>query len=108
VRLATAKGVWKLRSTQIATVLLEALEEEEDPEVRVGFAINLLACAGEARLPDVLTGRLWRAVWPALSRATLDDPDENQAAHDLRRSFRFRSSRNAQAPLLALKRFWAE
>lgn len=108
IRLATAKGVWKLRSTPIATALLEALEEEEDPEVRVGFAINLLACAGEARLPDVLTGRLWRAAWPALRRAPLADPAESQAARDLMRSFRFRSNRSSQEPLLGLRRFWAE
>jgi len=108
IRLATAKGVWKLRSTEIATALLEALEAEEDPEVRVGFAINLLACAGEARLPDVLTGRLWRAAWPALRRAPLTDPEESQAARDLMRSFRFRSNRSSQEPLLGLRRFWAE
>jgi hypothetical protein len=108
VRMATAKGVWKLRSTPIATALLEALEAEEDPEVRVGFAINLLACAGEARLPDVLTGRLWRAVWPALRRAPLEDTAERDAARDLLRSFRFRSGHSAQEPLLGLRRFWAE
>ena len=108
IRLATAKGIWKLRSTPIATALLEALEAEEDPEVRVGFAINLLACAGEARLPDVLTGRLWRAAWPALRRAALADPAESQAARDLMRSFRFRSNRSSQEPLLGLRRFWAE
>jgi len=108
IRLATAKGVWKLRSTPIATALLEALEEEKDPEVRVGFAINLLACAGEARLPDVMTGRLWRAAWPALRRAPLADPAESQAARDLMRSFRFRSNQSSQEPLLGLRRFWAE
>src|SRR6185503_5922232 len=89
VRLATAKGVWKLRSTPIATALLEALEEEEDPEVRVGFAINLLACAGEAQLPPGMTGRVWRAAWPALRGAPLTDPAENEAARSLMRSFRF-------------------
>jgi hypothetical protein len=108
IRLATAKGVWKLRSTAIATALLEALEDEKDPEVRVGFAINLLACAGEARLPDVLTGRLWRAAWPALRRADLVDPAESRAARDLVHSFRFRSNQSSQEPLLALRRFWAE
>jgi hypothetical protein len=108
VRLATAKGVWKLRSKPVATALLDAIEAEEDPEVRLGFAINLLACAGEVRLPDFLTGRLWRAVWPALRRAELADPEEKQAARDLLRSFRFRSGRSGQEPLFALRRFWAE
>ena len=67
-----------------------------------------LACAGEARLPDVMTGRLWRAAWPALRRAPLADPAESQAARDLMRSFRFRSNQSSQEPLLGLRRFWAE
>lgn len=108
VRLATAKGVWKLHSTEVASALLEALEEETDPEVRVGLAINLLACAGEARLPDRLTGRLWRAAWPALRHAGLADPAEQQGVEELLRSFRRRGGRSSQVPLQALRRFWAE
>ncbi len=108
IRLATAKGVWKLRSAAIASALLDALEEERDPEVRVGLAINLLACAGEVRLPDLLTGRLWRDVWPALKHASLADPVEQAAEQDLLHSFRFRAGGSAQEPLQALRRFWAE
>jgi hypothetical protein len=108
VRLATAKGVWKLRSTRVASALLDAIEDEKDPEVKVGLAINLLACAGEARLPDLLTGRLWRAVWPALRHASLEDPAERQGVEELLRSFRFRAGTSSQEPLQALRRFWAE
>ena len=74
--------------------------------MRVGFAINLLTCAGGADAGR-LTGRLWRA-GPRARRASLADPAENQAARDLMRSFRFRSNQSSQEPLLALRRFWAE
>ncbi len=108
VRLATAKGVWKLRSTEIASALVDAIEHEEDPEVKVGMGINLLACAGEVRFPDVLSGRLWRAVWPALRNTTLADPAEQEGVGDLMRSFRRRGNRSSQGPLETLRRFWAE
>jgi hypothetical protein len=108
VRLATAKGVWKLRSTEIASALLDAIEQENDAEVKIGMGINLLACAGEVRFPDLLTGRLWRAVWPALRDTTLADPAEQQGVGELLRSFRRRGGRSAQAPLETLRRFWAE
>jgi hypothetical protein len=108
VRMATAKGVWKLRSTPVTTKLLEALEQEDDPEVKVGMAINLLACAGEARLPDLITGRLWRVVWPALRRAELADPAEQQGVDELLHAFRRFGGRRSQEPLQSLRRFWAE
>ena len=108
VRMATAKGLWKLRSVDVATKLLEALEDEEDPEVRVGFAINLLACAGEIRLPDPLRARLWRSSWPTLRRAELTNESEQAGVEQLLRSFRSRSGRNSQEPLQKLRRYWAE
>jgi hypothetical protein len=108
VRLATAKGLWKLRSEEVTTKLLDALEQEEDPEVKVGFAINLLACAGEIRLPESMTGRVWRTVWPTLRRASLPDPEEQSGIDQLLRSFRSRSGRSAQEPLQKLRRYWAE
>ena len=106
--MATAKGLWKLRSVEIATKLLEALEDEEDAEVKVSFAINLLACAGEIRLPEPLTGRLWRSSWPPLRRAALADESEQAGVEELLRSFRSRSGRNSQEPLQKLRRYWAE
>jgi hypothetical protein len=108
VRMATAKGVWKLRSTPVTTKLLDAIEDETDPEVKVCLAINLLACAGEARLPDLLTGRLWRVVWPALRHTSLADPAEQQGVEELMRSFRRWGGGRSQEPLQALRRFWAE
>ena len=106
--MATAKGLWKLRSVEIATKLLESLEDEEDAEVKVSFSINLLACAGEIRLPDPLTGRLWRTAWPTLRRASLADDTEQTGVEELLRSFRSRSGRSAQEPLQKLRRYWAE
>ena len=108
IRMATAKGLWKLRSVEIATKLLESLEDEEDAEVKVSFSINLLACAGEIRLPDPLTGRLWRTAWPTLRRASLADETEQTGVEELLRSFRSRSGRSAQEPLQKLRRYWAE
>lgn len=108
IRMATAKGLWKLRSVEIATKLLESLEDEEDAEVKVSFSINLLACAGEIRLPDPLTGRLWRTAWPTLRRASLADDTEQTGVEELLRSFRSRSGRSAQEPLQKLRRYWAE
>jgi hypothetical protein len=108
VRMATAKGLWKLRSVEIATKLLEALEHEDDAEVKVSLAINLLACAGEIRLPEPLTGRLWRTAWPTLRRASLDDETEQAGVEELLRSFRSRSGRSSQEPLQKLRRYWAE
>lgn len=108
VRMATAKGLWKLRSVEIATKLLEALEEEDDAEVKVSFAINLLACAGEIRLPESLTGRLWRSSWPPLRRAALADEAEQAGVEELLRSFRSRAGRSSQEPLQKLRRYWAE
>src|SRR5262249_14393154 len=66
VRLAAAKGVWKLRSQDVVARLLDALRKEEDPTVRVGLAINVLAAAGEMRLPRPMDRRMWSLALPAL------------------------------------------
>jgi hypothetical protein len=108
VRLATAKGVWKLRSPVAIDSLLDALRDEKDPEVRVGFAINALAAAGEIRLPGPMSARLWRSVWPTLKRGKLEDPVEQAAIEELFRSFRYGGGRRSQPALAKLKRFWAE
>lgn len=109
VRLATAKGLWKLRSHEVFDTLFAALEVETHPEVRVGFAVNLLAAAGE--LP--LSWRRWRAVETAvrgtLRSADLVDPSEQHAALDLYRAYRRNDDRDgAQDALRRLSRFWEE
>ncbi|MBK7878654.1 MAG: hypothetical protein IPJ77_23605 [Planctomycetes bacterium] len=108
VRVATAKGLWKLRSLIAVEALLDAIEREKDPLARVAFAINLLASAGEMRLPENLQRRMWRQAWPTLRRAELDDPREQKAIEELFATFRWGSRSNPRAPLEALRRFWAE
>ena len=108
VRMATAKGVWKLRSRTAIEDLLEALEREEDAEARVALAVNALAAAGEMRLARETRDRLWRAVWPVLRRGELPDEDEDAALRDLYRSYRRRGDTSSQEALERLRRFWAE
>jgi hypothetical protein len=107
VRLAAAKGVWKLRSPAVVSRLLDALGKEDDPTVKVGLSINVLAAAGETRLPRSMSRRMWSLAWPAIKRAELDDPTEQAAATELTRSL-WSGGRSSQVPLQALKRFWAE
>lgn len=108
VRMAAAKGLWKLHSEPALRALLDALEREEDPEVRVAFAINALAAGGDMKLPNELRDRFWPAVWPVLRRGQLSDPAENQALRDLHQSYRRRSSTTSQKALEGLRRYWAE
>ncbi len=109
VRLATAKGLWKLRSREVLDALLTALERESDPEVRIGLAVNILATAGELTLP----WRRWReveiAVREALRSADLDDAREQRAALDLYRAYRRGEPEgDPERSLERLSRFWEE
>lgn len=108
VRLAAAKGTWKLRSAAIVQRLLSALDDEQDPQVQVGLALNVLASAGESPLPNNVVRRMWRTVWPRLHAAELKDPAEHAAVDELLRSFRYGSTKASQGPLDQLRRFWAE
>ncbi len=108
VRMATAKGLWKLRTPDIMRALLARLEVEDDAEVKVCLAINALAAAGASGPFDTMTGRMWRSVWPVLKRATLADATEHDALRALFRSMRVRTRQTPQDQLQMLKRFWAE
>jgi HEAT repeat protein len=108
VRAATAKGLWKLRSTAAFDALLQALEKETDVDAKAALGINALACAGEMNLTGRQQERMWRVVWPRLRRLELEDPREREALANLFRAFRFGSSRGTQAQLEGLRRFWAE
>ncbi|MBL8863669.1 MAG: HEAT repeat domain-containing protein [Planctomycetes bacterium] len=108
VRMATAKGLWKLRSEAVLRRLVERVAREEDPEVAVALSINALAAAGEREPPGRLAGRMWRTVWPVLRRAELDDPAEAAAVAALLESFRWRGRGDPNSALDALERFWAE
>lgn len=108
VRMATAKGLWKLRSESVLRRLLDRLGDEDDPEVQIALAINTLAAAGEREPSGRLTGRMWRTVWPVLRRAELADAKEQAAVESLFASFRWRGQRDSAGALEALERFWAE
>lgn len=108
VRMASAKGLWKLRSERVLRLLLDALEKEQDAQAQVALSINVLATAGEMPLSPDLLGRVWRTVWPRLRRAHLEDKAEDDALRELMRSVRFGSNRAAQGPLDVLRRLWAE
>lgn len=110
-RMSAAKGSWKLHSTRALTLVLDALEREDDSEARVGLAVNALAAAGETRLPRDLRERVWSDVWPVMRRGKLPDPAEDQSLRDLYQSYRRRSDasgKTAEQALQGLRRFWAE
>jgi hypothetical protein len=106
--MATAKGLWKLRSERAVSALVAQLEREDDPEVEATLSVNALAAAGERALPGRLTGRMWRAVWPVLRRVELPEPAEQKAIKSLFTSFRWRTRADSNQALEGLRRFWAE
>ena len=109
VRLAAAKGAWKLRSRAVTMRLVEALRGERDPEVRVGLAVNALAAAGEVRLGWRVERQLWPRVLRALREAELADPDEHTAARELYAAYaRFDGGRGTREAMARLARFWQE
>lgn len=108
VRIATAKGLWKLRSPAAVEAMLDRLEKEDDVLARVVLALNVLASAGEMRLPEDLQRRMWRQAWPALRKAKVDDASQQEAIERLTASFRWGSRQSPQGPLEALREYWAE
>ncbi|MCP3914423.1 MAG: HEAT repeat domain-containing protein [bacterium] len=108
-RLAAAKGTWKLRSRRALATLLEALEEEQNSEVRVGMAVNLLAAAGEIQISWRQWRRVEQSVRRALREANLANAQEQRAALDLYRAYRHGGEQErAQLALKRLSRFWEE
>jgi hypothetical protein len=109
VRLAAAKGVWKLRDADALRVLVDHAEVEDHPEVSIGLAVNALAAAGEMRVDRLLGRRLWRCALRALRVAELADPAEVEAAHALYRTYSFGvRGPEDDAALTVLERFWSE
>lgn len=110
VRMATAKGSWKLVSRAVLTKLLRALEDEEDDEVRVTIAVNCLAIAGERRLGWRTDAWMWRSIFPVLRDAQLADREEQDALRTIYRAYRRGGSDRdqTQAALNTLSRFWEE
>lgn len=109
VRMATAKGLWKLRSRMVLDTLVEAMRHEDEPQVRAGLAINALAAAGEISI----SWKHWRyvrtAVEQALQGVVLNDPLEQAALLKLRDSYNQRGKEQiALDALRGLSRFWQE
>ncbi len=108
-RLATAKGLWKLRSRPVLDQLVNALQRETHDEVRAGLAINALATAGEI----AITWRHWRYLREVVSRCldqtTLSDPAEQAALKQLQAAYSEQGQEAAaQDALQELARFWRE
>jgi len=108
-RLAASRGTWKLHSRGIQRILLRSLRNEEDAEVQASLAVNALATAGQVRLDRRQSGWMWRAIFPVLRTAELEDPDETSALRTLYRAYRYGNSRyDTQAALDRLSRFWED
>jgi len=111
VRLATAKGLWKLRDVRAIDSLLAALEREEQPELRVAFALNLLLASAEVRVGRTRWNRLAAVVFPTLREGQLSDEREERALRDVYAGLRRWDSgrtRGAQSALAELARLWEE
>jgi hypothetical protein len=107
VRLATAKGLWKLHSTAALQALLTALKDEQHPEVRLGLAVNALLAVNETRVGRSTWRQLWNLVFPTLRDVSVADPLEQSAARDFYRGLRSRGGSTEDA-LDRLSRFWEE
>mgnify|MGYP002078786700 CR=1 FL=1 len=109
VRLAATKGTWKLRSRAVAELLLHALDEEKDPEVRASLAVNALATAGETRLGRRLYWWMWRSITPVLEDSRLESNDEREAIDTLYRFYRYEVGKEqSKVALEKLARFLDE
>jgi hypothetical protein len=109
VRLAAARGTWKLHSLEVLDLLLDSIPVEPDTEVRASLAVNALATAGQVDHGRRTQRRLWRTVLPILREAELPGPGETSALRTLYRAYRFGSERyDTQAALERLERFWEE
>jgi len=109
VRLASARGSWKVGDEDVINLLLDQLEREEDDEVKVCLAVNALASLGRGEPSRRIERRLWPTVLGALRRVELSDEGEQEAARELYRSYRrWGGRRTRQSAFDRLDRFWRE
>jgi len=107
VRLAAAKGIWKLRNQKALDTLIAAMPAETDKHVRLAIGLNVLIGVGEMRVSR-RTGRdLWRKIMPALGELEMDDLPEQAALARLLAGMRGRGG-NTQQGLDDLARYWEE
>lgn len=107
--MATAKGLWKLRSRAVLDKLVDAMRREVDPQVRAGLAINALAAAGEISI----SWRHWRylreAVEQAMRGVVMSNPLEQEALSKLMGSYSQQGEEQAALEAMrGLSRFWQE
>ena len=109
VRLASARGAWKVGDEDVIALLLDQLEREEDDEVKVCLAVNALASLGRGEPSREIERRLWPTVLRALRRVELSDEEEQEAARELYRSYRrWGGRRTRQSAFDRLDRYWRE
>lgn len=109
VRLAAARGTWKLESAESLELLLDAVHTEPDVEVRACLAVNALAAAGQLDHGRWLQRRQWHNLLPVLREAELPDPGETSALRTLYRAYRYGGAEyDTEAALERLERFWEE
>jgi len=109
VRLAAAPGAWKVKDDDVLRLLLDRLDIEEDDEVKVCLAVNAMASLGRGRQPRELERRLWPTVLRSLRRVELSNEEEEEAAHELYRSYRrWGGRRTRQDSFDRLDRYWRE
>jgi hypothetical protein len=109
VRLAAARGSWKVGDRDVITLLLDQLEREEDDEVKVCLAVNALASLGRSEPSREIERRLWPTVMRALRRVELAQTEEQEAARELYRSYRrWGGRRTRQSAFDRLDRYWRE
>lgn len=107
-RLATSRGVWKVRSDEVANLLLDALEDESHPDVRVALALNLLAGTGNTNAQGGTRRRIRRLVSPVFESVELENPVERRAMRSLYRAYLGSLEEDISESLAALGRFWSE
>lgn len=107
VRLAAAKGMWKLRSQAAVDALIAAMPGETDAQVRLTLGINALLAVGEMRVSRRTWRDMWRKVVPALGQVEVADAPEQSALREFLAGVRGRGGRT-QEGLDGLARYWEE
>ena len=109
VRLAAARGTWKLGSEDVLARLERALRSERDDRVRAALVINALAAAGKTRVSWSRWQWLRREAVPALAELELTDPTEARALRTLHAAYEAgRTDAETRAALDALAAYWEE
>lgn len=108
LRLAAARGLWKLRSRAAVDRLLAALPDETHPEVRYAMAINAFLAAPEMRLGRSRWMRIRDLALPVLREPGLPDEHEAEAAETFYRTLYGRRRRSSGESLAVLNRYWEE